>query len=390
MRDSMLFRTNDIVVLNIDSKRISAIVASSKSQGVYFVKSFSETAYSGFEDSCWFDEGELKSAVRKSLAKVLDESSSKAKTLYISVPAEFSTIVTREVPVFFDRKRKISSKDINFLVNKGKNFQSQHNFQFVSAIPLWFKVDDDNRKMFDATGCFASKVSAGVNYVLAQNEFVKTMESLAKEFSFLHAEFISSDVANGISLLDDEQRTKDCLILNIGYLSTSVSTVKGNGLIDMKFFSKGIAHVEAKVFEAFEDVPFEIIEEAVSQIDLNLAYGDEDYIITSDEGGFVSSQISELVKDGLDEMLEEIACCIEAVEYDMESPYPIYLIGEGITDIRGAVRYIEEAFGKQVEILQPKLPLYNKPKYSTIVSLLMVASKLEKKKHRLLNAIESL
>ncbi|MDD4839085.1 MAG: pilus assembly protein PilM [Clostridia bacterium] len=379
----MFFKMQELVVLDVGSKAFSAMVASKKSQGVFYVKSYAETSYSGYEEGEWFDLDELNQRAISTLEKVISETGTKSKTLFVSVPAEFSTTITKDIAVVLDRSRKIVDADIDYLFKKGDTYETNSQYVPINTSAIYFSCDDSSRLLIDPRGVVARKVSACASYILAERNFITTFDNIAKSLGFTSVEYISSEWAQGLTLLEKEQRDKDCLLINIGYLSSSVSVVRGEGLLELKSFSLGGAHLTANIFEAF-DTPFEIAEEARDKVDLNLCYTDEDYIETQDGGGFISAEVAEVVKDSLDILIETIASAIELCKYDMTSYSPIYLTGDGISCVRGAVRYIEEALGKSIEVLSPRLPAYNKTHYSSVVSLLSVASKLNQKMHGLL------
>ncbi|HKL94706.1 MAG TPA: cell division FtsA domain-containing protein [Clostridia bacterium] len=379
----MFFKAQELVVLDVGSKIFSAMVATKKNQGVFYVKSYAETPYSGYENGEWFDIDELRQSAIATLESVIFKTGCKSKTLFVSIPAEFATTVTKDVAIILDRRRKVVDSDIDYLFKKGDTYESNSQYLPVNTSAIYFTVDDSSRLLIDPRGVFAGKISARASYILAERGFVELFDSIAKSMGFSNVEYISQEWAQGLTLLEKEQRDKDCLLINIGYLSSSVSVIRGEGLLELKSFSLGGAHITANIFESF-DTPFEIAEEARNKVDLNLNYSDEDYIETQDEGGFVSAEIAEVVKNSLDILIETVASAIELCKYDITSYAPLYLTGNEIPNIRGAVNYIQDAFEKQIEVLSPRLPAYNKPHYASVVSLLTVASKLGRNMHGLL------
>jgi len=59
---------------------------------------------------------------------------------------------------------------------------------------------------------------------------------------------------------------------------------------------------------------------------------------------------------------------------------PLYLTGLGVSYIRGAKEFLAEKTGKNIEIVAPVAPGYNRPCRSSLISLLDVASNLDESK----------
>jgi len=371
----MFFKAKELVVLDVGSRVLSAVVALKKNRDIFYVKAFSESLYSGYEDGKWFDTDELKECAREVLAQALARGGARPKTLYVSAPAEFATTTMRDVAVMLDRPRRVVDADIDYLFKKGDTFESNSLFMPVNTSAVYYTCDDASRKLVDPRGIVARKVAARATYVSVERAFAEIFDSIASSAGFSEVEYISSEWAQGLTLLEREQRDRDCLLLNIGYLSSSVSLIKGEGLLDLKSFSLGGAHIAAKIFEAF-DAPFDIALEVRDMVDLNLSYAPDDYITASDGSGFLCAEVVTVIKDGLDLLISTIANAVELIGYDLSSYSPVYLTGDGVTGIRGAVKYIGEALGNEIDVLSPRLPAYNKPHYSSAVALVSIASKL--------------
>ena len=52
---------------------------------------------------------------------------------------------------------------------------------------------------------------------------------------------------------------------------------------------------------------------------------------------------------------------------------PVNITGEGVNAIRGTVEHISNRLVKNVEIISPAVPYYDKPQFSSLLSLLNTA-----------------
>ena len=80
-------------------------------------------------------------------------------------------------------------------------------------------------------------------------------------------------------------------------------------------------------------------------------------------------ELVEAVKEGLDAVCEAIGGFLEecsARELDFK---PLYVTGEGLSDIRGALEHVSKRVSRVCEQLAPDLPYYNKPAMSSRIAL---------------------
>ena len=167
------------------------------------------------------------------------------------------------------------------------------------------------------------------------------------------------------------------MIIDVGYLSTSVALGKGDGILDLKAFSMGGAHIAGDICEAL-GVEFELAEEAKRLVDLNLNYARGIVLVSNGEEAINASDACEITKSRLDLFAETFAEIFDMLEGVIPSYMEIYLTGEGIAAVRGAKKYLSEQLGKNLEILTPKLPGFVKPEDSTKASVLLMADTLGK------------
>ncbi|MCM1305685.1 MAG: hypothetical protein NC303_00015 [Firmicutes bacterium] len=368
--------TKDIVVLDVTSRLISAIVGVKKAQSVFGIKSIVETEQPGYADGEWFDKNETLQAAEQALSQAMVAANSRAKRLFIGVPSEFVLVVSKHVSVRLDRRRRIADDDIDFLLRKGNDFYLS-DFIVVNTSAVYFAINGDEKLYSDVRGMYADSVDACVSYVLAERRFVNMFDGVADKLGFKDVRYIASNWAECVALLDNEQRENTYVLIDVGYLSSSVSIAKGEGVLDMKSFSLGGAHISADICEAL-DVPFEYAEEAKSLVDINLNYSDGKWLVHRDEQEIMACEVVPIVKGRLDVFASVISSIIDGFAENTSSYLPIYLTGEGIASMRGARKYLSEKIGKNIELVTPKLPGFVKAEDSSKTALLLMADTLYK------------
>ena len=368
--------TKDIAVLDVNSRLISAIVGSKRAQSVFGIKSLVEKQHQGYENGEWFDKDDTVDIAKSVLLDAMKSAESRTKKLFIGVPAEFVTVVTKEVGIRLDRQRRIIDDDIDYLLKKGDDFDTDK-YLTINTSAIYYSFNGDEKIYSDVRDMEATGVDACVSYMLCERSFVKTFDEVASSLGFTDVRYVATCWAECMSLLEKEQRDSVYMLIDIGYLSSSVCIAKGEGILEMKSFSMGGAHICADIYEAL-DVPFDMAEEAKRLVDINLNYNDEAVLVGDGENVVYAADACEIAKNRLDVFADVISDIFKEIEEDAPSYVPVYLTGEGVASMRGAKKYLSEQLGKNIEVVTPKLPGFVKPDDCSKASLLVMADNLSK------------
>lgn len=368
--------TKDIAVLDVNSRLVTAIVGAKRAQSVFGIKAMAEKQHQGYENGEWFDAKETVELAKSVLIESMKESDSRTKKLFIGVPAEFVAVVTKEVSIRLDRRRRVIDDDIAYLLKKGDDFDS-NKYLTINTSAIYYSLDDEDKIYNDVRDMEAQKVDACVSYMLCEKSFVDMFDEVASSLGFTDVKYVATCWAECMALLEKEQRDNVYMLIDAGYLSSSVCIAKGEGILDMKSFSMGGAHICADIFEALE-VPFDMAEEAKRLVDLNLNYSDEAVLVSDGENIVYALDACEIAKSRLDVFVEVLAGIFKDIEDDAPSYMPVYITGEGIATMRGATKYLSEQLGKNIEIITPKLPGFAKPEDCSKASLLVMADNLSR------------
>ena len=370
--------TKDIVVLDVSSRLISAMVGMKKAQSVFCIKSVAEREHAGYEQGEWFDADDTRSVAISVLKEAMRNAESRSKRIFIGVPAEFTTVVKKDVAITLDRERRIIDADIDFLLKKGDTFEGS-NYALINSSAISFSINTSDKLYRDVRGLVASKVVGTISYILCEKSFVRFFDEIVASLGFKDVKYISTAWAEGITLFEKEERDEPYVLVDIGYISSSIIIGRGEGLEDMKSFSLGGGHISADMCEAV-DIDFELAEKARELVDLNLNYQDNEILVGDGEQVIYGVEASEVVKAKLDLFAEIIYGVLEQSNVKLPSYAPLYLTGEGIASIRGVKKYLSSTLGMNVDIVMPKLPGYAKPCNSTKISLLIIAETLSNSK----------
>ncbi len=96
----------------------------------------------------------------------------------------------------------------------------------------------------------------------------------------------------------------------------------------------------------------------------------------------------EEVRAGLDDICEQVSVFLEECAGKELDNKPLYVTGEGICDIRGALEHVSKRLNRVCEQVAPDLPYYNKPSVSSRIALADTAYEDNRKRgllYRILN-----
>ena len=247
----------------------------------------------------------------------------------------------------------------------------------ISRSPISF-VLDDNRKVIDPKGSLSTRLGGNICFVLADNRFIDAIDSIIKSLGITEVEYVSSVLAESLYLIDPEKRDSGAILIDVGYLTTSVAYVKGDGLLDINKFSLGGGHITADLCQILQ-ISFKEAESLKRKVVLSLAASDSDYYEVSKNGNITTINAklaNEIVTSRLDVIVELINKCL--IKMRGTNYVPVYLTGGGICFLKGGKDYLSKRIGENVEVLTSNVPQLNRPNYSSILGLLDIALKESK------------
>ncbi len=365
-----------VAVLDIGSKEITAVIGNKTEKGVFKIKGCGSCYYSGFAGGRWFDTADLKVAVKKAVKIAEAECGATVRKLYIGVPSEFLAVVVKEVITAKARAARINDADLTTLFEQGDTYKNHSRYTTINNSAIYYTLDDKTRRFLEPRGLEAYKLTGMISYILCERSFTALFEQIAKELDLKEIEYISSIWAEGMYLFNDEKRLSQQLLVDVGYITSSVAAIQGDGLIHLSSFSLGGGHIASDIAMMFK-VPFSVAEEVKEKVDLSLEYTERSYYEA--EGGkyrLSALDVNEVVRSRLDTIVEFIKESIVQSRYECTTHSPVYLTGNGVTGVRGAREYMSAALKKPIEIISPDVPRFNKPKDSSTIALLDVAAGL--------------
>jgi cell division ATPase FtsA len=185
--------------------------------------------------------------------------------------------------------------------------------------------------------------------------------------------------------LYEKKREGYGLLLDIGYMSSSISVVYGNGIVHEESFDFGVASVLVALMKTL-DIEFPVAEEMLELANISGGSVPKDlaYFTELDERTFSVQKINDIIKCSLDELCERMDAFLKKYYQDkaavLTATNRISITGEGVSGIKGAAEHVEKRVSWRTETVSPDLPYYDKPTCSSRIALLSMAISDGKKK----------
>ena len=366
-----------VATLNIGSSELSLTVGERSVNGVFSFRAVERVNYFSYDKGVFEDVKELERKISKLFTDLITSSDiSKISTVYVGVPGEFSKTISKNYKISFGKPKKVTLSDVSYLYENAYA-EEDAEFELINRSAVYFIVD--NYKTHNPIGRVATSLSARVFYGHAINYFIEIIGGILSRVGVDNVKYIMQDYANSIYLFSLEERDNCKLLIDVGYSTTSVSIVCGNGLLFSKAFALGGGMISGYLAEELS-CDFEVAEAITKKLNLGLVdrpgavYAVQDNAFG--EHSYSRTTCNNIAKKVLDEICENLDKAVSSCTLKVPSDIEIAFTGEGICNVKGAVEYVSTRLGVFPKTVAPKVPLYDKPKHTSQLALLDTALSL--------------
>jgi cell division ATPase FtsA len=371
-------KNESVAILDVRSYEVTFSLGAKGVNDTFVLFDSHTEKYEGFSAEGFFDEESFRHAVVSAITSVRQNYEGVIGKIYVSVPSAFITVATKGHTLSFPSKRKISQQDVDALYESGLN-ELLATQRCIRRSAMYFTLGD-NRKYFnvnDIYGVASSVLKGALCYYFIDDSFYDLTLEVLRNLEFNEVHFLPSTLAQALYLLPEKRREGYAFLLDIGFMTSSVSVVYGNGIVREDTFTCGIGMVIASLMQHLQ-VDYALAEEILSTANVSGGTLPRDLVWTSEKGdaSFSVQTINDIIKYGLDVLCEAVEKFFETHYREKNTVFavnPIGITGEGISAIAGAAEHISKRLNRLTEIIYPDLPYYDKPTFSSRISLLNMA-----------------
>ena len=361
---------NSVTVLDIRSSEITVLVGERGVNNTFVLKASRTEPYDGYDENAFFDTEKLSDAVYHAVSAVERICGERVKKLYIGVPGAFSRVIPREQVIGFPKRRAIGRRDIHALFASGR--EQVEGYRCIRTTGMIYVTSDD-RRVIDPVGLSSVSLSGVLSYFYCSDYFCETMERI---FSGMKIElaYLPAEYAMATYLIPSETRDEYALFLDVGYMSTSLCVLLGNGVLAQRTYFVGKGQIAAVLMQRFS-LSYEVACAFLAKANLfaRSHAGKTEVTVQGVSFELETDDLVEAVKEGLDGICEAIGGFLEECSGKELDFKPLYVSGEGLDGVRGALEHISRRVSRVCEQLAPDLPYYNKPAMSSRIALIDLA-----------------
>lgn len=361
---------NGVAVLDVRSAEVAVFIGERGVNNTFVFKASKTESYDGYENGAFYNVDGFSEAVRHAVSSVQLICGERIRELYIGVPGEFINVVPKAQDIGFSKQRKIGTKDLETLSDSGK--EEMEGYTLIRASSMVY-ITADNRRVVDPVGISSTGLSGVISYFYCSNYFIEVLQSIFADMK-INLHFLPTQLAMANYLIPSETRDDYAIFLDTGYLSSTVSVSLGNGILLQKTYWAGKGHIAFLLMQSF-NLPYEAAVSLLGKANL-YSKGKEGLMEFTHKNTTYEipiSQFMDTVVEGLDRLCEKVSEFLEECS-GKELDYKIlYVSGEGISNIRGALEHISKRLSRTCEKLVPDLPYYNKTTMSSRIALMDMA-----------------
>ncbi len=378
-------KQGSVAILDIRSGEITFAIGMRGVNGTFVFKDSHTEEYEGYLRDGILDEESFRYAIAKSINAVRQNYDGVISEVCVGIPAPFVHLQTKGHTISFPAKRKISSQDVEALFESGLN-ELLSGGRCIHRSAMYFSLGD-NRKYFTAESLYgapSSSLKGALCYYFISEDLYEMLSQLLKSEGFI-PKFYPSTLAQATCLLTEKDREGYAFLLDVGFLTTSISVIYGNGIVHEESFSCGAGSIQVALMEEL-DVDYATATDILR--DANISGGSVSKEMTwSTENGdrqFSVQKINDVIKYNLDYLCESIDDFFNSRYRDKVAvgltANPLSVTGEGVNAIKGVAEHISKRLNRLTVVVFPDQPYFDKPMFSSRLSLLNVATEEGKKR----------
>lgn len=379
-------RNESVAILDIRSGEICFSLGAKGVNDTFVFNDSNTRSYEGYCVEGFLDEASFRRAVSSAITSVRQHYEGVIDTVYVGVPSPFISVLTRGHTILFPSKRKISAQDVDALFESGLN-ELMANGRCIRRSAMYLTLGD-NRKYFlpeELYGVSSNLLKGALCYYFLSEAFYETVYPLLEDLGFTSVQFVPSTLAQSVYLISEKQREGYAFLLDIGFLTSSISVVYGNGIVHEESFNCGVGTILVALMEGL-GVEYYIAEEILASANISGGIVPKGMFWTTEQDNcqIPVQEINDIIKCSLDVLCERVDDFFAKRYKDKVTSVlmvnPINITGEGISCIKGAAEHISKRLNRWTQIVFPDLPYYDKPMFSSRIGLLNAATGKMKKR----------
>ena len=364
-----------VAAIDFGTSKIVTLVAENSGSQRCDIVGAGVTGYDGFLREGWNNPAEIDERIHQSISDAEKQCRRTLHEINVGVPGAFTTVFATEVSVpLTGPDPKVTVNDVKKAFRQARDSMGEVTGRIIiHSSPAWFMVDG-SKKTLEPVGMKGSELTAYISFVLADQFFVDDVNNRLAAMNITAAGFYSAIAGEAMLYLDEEERDRTAVLVDIGYLTTDVMVVEGDAITSHKSVDIGGGNIAADLAIGL-DLPLKQAEEKIKRPYIySLGSDEETFDIPAVDGqkavSFTRAQVSEMILPRVDEIAEEIQKALEESGVRLGNWSNIYLTGGGLAINRGGRDYLSGKLGRPVRDIPKRTTKLNSHTYSSTLGLM--------------------
>ena len=359
--------TQYIVAIEIGSSKIVGAIAEKSPSGYVQVIHLEEERFIDcVRYGCIQNVESTKGCINNILKKLENRIDGTIKDAYVGVSGRSVHTEDAEVSRNLDSTRAITD-DILEKIVKDSAREGIRNYEIIDTVPCAYYVDKNETTK--PSGQFGSSISIKVNHIVAKPTIKLNLERVMSLGTRVK-NYLVTPLVVGEEILNDNELSLGCMLVDIGAETTTVSIYKKHALVYLITLPLGGRNITRDIANGLA-----VLEETAERVKKNINNPLEDSVEVLNIEGVKSTDASNYIKARTGEIIANINQQITYAGLTAGDLHNIVLIGGG-SQLQGIARRIEEttklkvrmgSYPQSLNILDHSI---NRMEYIQIFSLL--------------------
>lgn len=361
-----------VAIIDLGTYNLTAMIGENGINNNFIVRASHECRHDAFEEG-YISERRLANAISEAIRVVSHSAKAKLDKVYVGIPGDFLRVQNVERPLFFNRKRRVREKDLTEFYDVAESSCKKGEYRVISRTGICFYVDG-NMRTESVLGVKTASIRGYVTLMLARENLLKMLERIFASLGIKKVDFIPVPLAESKLLFTPEERRGMQILVDVGYLSTALTVLSGDGALFHHTIDVGGGHITAHLYNKLK-VNFEVCEKLKRKINLSIDKDLGDYVVVygDKQYNFLVRTCNEVVREVIDSIAADFENALSASHIRFPHNVNVSLTGGGLAYIRGGAHYLARHIEMPVNVVRPKISYMSKPDDSSALSVLNYA-----------------
>lgn len=369
-------RTGGVIVksmaatIDLGTSKIVTLIAESGKYGRCDIVGAGVVPYDGYTEGYWNTPERVNEAILSSIQEAESQSGHKVREIHVGVPGEFCRVYVTETTLQLQGvDPHVTPQDVERVFQMAEQELRPMRGVIIHRSPAWFMVDD-GKKVMEPVGIKGSQLKTFVSFIVADDFFLKDLNSRMRTLDIEVAGFFSSPMGEALLFLPPEDRDRTAVLIDIGYLNSEIMAVEGDALVFHKIIPIGGAHITTDLVYGLQ-----VSMQMAETIKRGYVFGvaDDGMDMSRDlsrPASFTHEQIAEVLEPRVDEIAEKLVEELSHSGVRLGTWSNVYLTGGGIALMRGGREYLSNQMERPVRNPSLKTAKLTSPVYSSALGLM--------------------